>query len=284
MKILVAGATGAIGQMLLPLLVQHGYDVIGMTRRQERKALIQAMGAIPVVADVFNQELIYALIKEIQPDVIIHQLTSLSSWDFGENSKIRKEGTRNLVAAAQAAGVKRMIAQSISWAYEPGDSPAAEEVPLDYQAPFPRKTTIDGVAALESAVSEIPDHVILRYGTLYGPGTWYDKNGALAQKVMNGDMHSSDGVTSFLHVEDAARAALQALEWDTGTVNIVDHEPAAGTEWLPIYAELLQAPVPEYRPGRNPGERGALNARAITDYGWKPLYPSWRSGFEYLKN
>ncbi|WP_232699397.1 NAD-dependent epimerase/dehydratase family protein [Brevibacillus daliensis] len=249
-----------------------------MTRSTERKPFIQAMGAKAIVVDAFDREAILSVVEEVRPDVIIHQLTSLSNGNVEENASIRMEGTRNLVDAAHAAGVRRFIAQSISWAYEPGDHPASEEVSLDINAPMPRKTTIEGITALEGAVAEVPNHVILRYGTLYGPNTWYDKNGTMAEKVLLRQLHANDGVTSFLHVEDAANAALLALEWSTGPVNIVDNEPAAATHWLPVYADSLQAPVPEYQPG-NRGERGASNAKARNNYGWEPLYPTWRDGF-----
>lgn len=279
MKIFVAGSTGVIGRLLLPRLVRAGHEVIGMTHSTERKPFILALGAKAIVVDAFERDDIHAVIEEVRPDVVIHQLTSLSNWNLEDNARIRIEGTRNLVDAAQAAGVKRFIAQSISWAYEPGDHPASEDVPLDIQAPLPRKSTTDGIVALEDAVAEVPNHVILRYGMLYGPNTWYDKGGVMAGKVAQRQLHATDGITSFLHVEDAANAAMMALDWPTGPVNIVDNEPAAGKQWLPVYADALQAPAPEYQPGSNRGERGASNTKAKQDYGWVPLYPTWRSGF-----
>ena len=115
------------------------------------------------------------------------------------------------------------------------------ERPSDVQAPAPRKSTIDGIISLEHDVAQPPNHVILRYGMFYGPGTWYDANGVMAEKVRTRALPATDGVMSFLHVEDAANAVLQALDWPTGPVNIVDDEPAAGTSW-PVYADarLLQ--------------------------------------------
>lgn len=220
--------------------------------------------------------------KDIRPDVVIHQLTSLSDRNLQDNARIRIEGTRNLVDAALAAGVKRMIAQSIAWAYEPGDQPASEEDLLDMDALLPRKTSIDGIVALEQAVAEIPEHVILRYGMFYGPGTWYDIDGEMAKQVQNHQLLATDAVMSFLHVEDATYAALLALNWPSGPINIVDDEPAAGIDWLPIYAKALQAPAPEYQEGRQGWERGASNDKARTIYGWEPLYPSWRMGLRQL--
>ncbi len=268
-----------IGRLLLPKLVQAGHEVTGMTHNEERQPLIQALGARPVVVDAFDKEAILSVVGEARPDVIIHQLTSLSNWNLEDNSRIRIEGTRNLIDAAQAAGVERFISQSIAWAYEPGDRPATEAVPLDIQAPLPRKSTIDGITALEGAVAEMPHHVILRYGMFYGPETWYDKKGVMAQRVRQQQVKATDGITSFLHVEDAANAAVLALDWPAGPVNIVDDEPASGKEWLAIYADALQAPAPEYQPGSNRGERGASNAKARNEYGWLPLYPTWRTGF-----
>ncbi len=279
MKILVAGATGVIGRALLPMLVREGHEVIGMTRSDASKSLISEVGAAPLVADALDRESIMAALREARPDVVIHQLTSLSNYNVEDNARIRTIGTRNLVDASQAVGVRRMVAQSISWCYVPGNDPAAEEIPLDLEAPQPRKTTVDGVAALELAAAEMPEYVILRCGLLYGPGTWYDRNGLMAGKVRRKELKATEGVTSFLHVEDAARAAVAALAWPNGPVNVVDDEPAPGTEWLPLYAEAIGAPEPDIREGSGRGERGAANAKARKVYGWKPLYPTWREGF-----
>jgi len=279
MKIFVAGSTGVIGRSLLPKLVKAGHEVIGMTRNPEQSQVIAALGAKAIVADVFNRDEMIRAVGEVKPDVVIHQLTSLSNWNVTDNARIRIEGTRHLVDAAKKAGVKKIIAQSIAWAYEPGDRPATEEVSLDIQAQLPRKTTIDGIIALEGAVAEIPDHVILRYGTLYGPDTWYDSKGAMAEKARKRELPATDGVVSFLHVEDAANAAILALDWPAGTLNIVDDEPAPGTKWLPVYAETLQAPVPEIQSGSSGWERGASNAKARNKYGWEPKFPTWRLGF-----
>jgi nucleoside-diphosphate-sugar epimerase len=280
MKIFVAGATGVVGRLLLPILIRAGHEVIGMTHSEEKKGTILDMGARAIVADALDREEILTVIDEVRPEVVIHQLTSLSSRNFSDNTRIRMEGTRNLVDASLAAGVNRIIAQSISFAYEPGDNPATEEVPLDIHAPMPRRTTIDGVAALEKIVTEIPHYVILRYGLLYGPDSWYDMEGFMADQVRLKQLPATDGVSSFLHAEDAANAALLALDWPSGPVNVVDDEPASGMEWLPVYASALGAPTPDVQPGQsNRGERGASNAKARRDYGWNPFYPTWRTGF-----
>ncbi|WP_096466140.1 NAD-dependent epimerase/dehydratase family protein [Aneurinibacillus soli] len=280
MKIFVAGATGVIGRSLIPLLVQAGHEVTGMTHHTSHTNMIEEMGAKPRVADAFDRDAIFTALHETRPDVVIHQLTSLHAQSSADNAKIRIEGTRNLVDASHSVGVRRMIAQSISWAYEPGVAPATEEVPLDLDAPMPRQTTIAGIVALEKAVAEIPESVILRYGTLYGPGTWYDVHGMIAEQVHRKEMTATEGVSSFLHVEDAARTAFLALDWPSGPVNIVDDEPASGSLWLPAYASAIGAPEPAIQAGSNRGERGASNAKARTHYGWTPLHPTWREGFK----
>jgi len=215
---------------------------------------------------------------EVRPEVVIHQLTSLSNRDFAGTSRVRVEGTRNLVDASLAVGVKRMIAQSISWAYQPGEAPATEDVPLDIHSEMPRRRMVEAISVLESTVAQIPQHVILRYGSLYGPGTFYDNNGFVAQEVRSKNVQATDSVTSFLHVEDAAHVACLALNWASGPVNIVDDEPARGTEWIPIYAEALGAPNPEVHQESDGWERGASNAKARNDFKWKSLYPTWRTG------
>ncbi|WCN36560.1 NAD-dependent epimerase/dehydratase family protein [Aneurinibacillus uraniidurans] len=280
MKIFVAGTTGVIGRFLIPLLVEEGHEVSGMIRDESHVNKIIKMGVKPVVADAFDRDAVFAALQKSQPDIVIHQLTSLSTGSSVDNARIRIEGTRNLVDAAKSVGVKRMIAQSISWAYEDGDIPAAEEVPLDIHAPMPRKTTIDGIAALEEKVTEMPESVILRYGTLYGPGTWYAIDGIVADQVRRKELVATNGVSSFLHVEDAARAALLALDWPSGLVNIVDDSPAPGTLWLPAYASAIGAAQPSIQAGRNRGERGASNNKARNKYGWEPIYPSWSEGFK----
>ncbi|WP_405176479.1 NAD(P)-dependent oxidoreductase [Paenibacillus sp. FSL H8-0261] len=279
MKIFVAGAAGVIGRLLLPKLLEAGHEVVGMTHKEENRAFIEKCGAQAVIADVFDREAIFASIHKAQPEVVIHQLTSLSQRNFSDNSRIRIEGTRNIVDASLAAGVEQIIAQSISWAYEAGDVPATEETPLDLKALEPRRRTIEGIYSLEKAVAEIPNHVILRYGMLYGQGTWYDINGYMAEGIRQERMTATDAVVSFLHVEDAANAAVLALNWPSGPVNIVDDEPAKGLDWLSAYSDTIGAPAPNVQEGRAGWERGASNTKARMDYEWSPLYPSWRSGF-----
>jgi nucleoside-diphosphate-sugar epimerase len=278
MKIFLAGATGVVGRLLLPLLVEAGHKVVGTTRSAERTKQIAAAGGRPVVADALDREAIFTALLAERPDVVIHQLTDLSERDFSGNSRLRIEGTRNLVDAALAAGAHRMIAQSISWIYVPGHGPAHEDEPLDLGAPPPRNQTVAAVQSLEEAVAQMPVGVVLRYGLLYGPGTWYSRDGLVSQQMRRGEIVATDGVASFLHVTDAAQAAAQALEWPAGVVNIVDDAPAKGTDWAPVYAGLVGAPPPPMQPGAQGWERGASNDKA-RQLGWRPLYHVWREGF-----
>lgn len=280
MKIFVAGATGAIGRRLLPQLKAAGHEVVGTTRAREKASQLKALGAEPVVVDMFDRAGLATVLRETRPDVVIHQLTDLSGRNFQGNSRLRREGTRNLVDAARAARVRQMIAQSISWVCIPGNEPADERVPLDLKAADPaRQRTIEAVKELEDAVAEMEHGTVLRYGLLYGPGTWYAPDGLLADQVRQGKMTANPGVDSFVHVDDAARAALLALDWPAGIVNIVDDEPAPGTVWLPIYAKLLKAPAPPTSEDHAPWARGSSNKKARQQLGWQPLYPHWREGF-----
>ncbi|MGI5166864.1 NAD-dependent epimerase/dehydratase family protein [Spirillospora sp. CA-253888] len=273
MKIFLAGATGVVGRQLIPLLVEAGHQVVGTTRRPERAADLSALGADPVVVDALDGAALAVAVAAARPDAIVHQLTDLSAEDFAANSRLRIEGTRNLVEAAKAAGVETMVAQSIAWLYRPGETPAVETDPLD-----PTLPPYEGVAALEEAVAEMPRGVVLRYGALYGPGTWYAPDGAIADRVRAGSLALTPAWTSFVHVDDAAAAALAALEWPSGPVNIVDDEPATSAEWLPVYSAALGAPTPGTARHAAATGRAVSNARA-KELGWKPLVASWRTGF-----
>lgn len=273
MKILVAGATGAIGRRLVPLLVEAGHEVSGTTRRAERAQGLTRAGAKPIVVDVFDAAALRDAVAADRPDVIVHQLTDLSAEDFAANGRLRVEGTRNLIDAAKAAGVETTIAQSIAWVYAGGGTAAVEEDPLDPAAP-PYK----GVAALEDAVGSMPRGIVLRYGALYGPGTWYAPDGAIADRVRAGELARTPAWTSFIHVDDAAAAALSALNWPAGPFNVVDDEPATAADWLPVYSAAIEAPpAPIARHAAATG-RPISNAKA-KGMGWKPQYASWRNGF-----
>jgi nucleoside-diphosphate-sugar epimerase len=279
MRVFVAGATGAVGRRLLPLLLERGHEVIAATRRPEKLAKLSVRG---VLLDLLDRDAVLGAVRNVKPDVVVHQVTDLANRDLEANARVRITGTRNLVDAARSASVRRMVAQSIAFAYGPGQAPARESDPLDLDAPQPRRRTVEGVVALEKVVAEMPEGVTLRYGTLYGEGTWYSPGGAVAESVRTGRLRATSGVTSFLHVDDAALAAVAALDWTPGVVNIVDDEPAPGTGWVPYLAALLGAPPPPPGGHAEPWERGATNARARKELGWTPRWPSWRNGFRKL--
>ena len=281
MKILVAGATGAIGRFLVPQLHRDGHEVTAITRRSEHLPLIEQMGARAMIANALDRDAMINVLAEVRPQVVYHQLTALADRDFSSNMRLRVHDTKNLVDASKAAGVEHLIAQSIAFGYEPGDQPATETTRMDTHSEGTRKTTVDGIMSLERAVAEIPSHVVLRYGTLYGPGTWYDQEGFLAQQMRDQSFVATDGLTSFVHVQDAADAALCTLNWPPGPVNIVDDEPARGRHWIPVYAGLLRLPVPTIANAGAAWERGASNTRARTQYGWTPFFASWRTGFKH---
>jgi nucleoside-diphosphate-sugar epimerase len=279
-RILLAGATGVVGRRLVPLLVGSGHHVTALTRRPERVPELRAAGADPAVVDVRDAAALGAAVRDIAPEVVVHQLTDLGSADLAANAELRVTGTRNLVDAALAAGARRVVAQSIAWAYAGGDSPADEDTPLDLDAPEPRATTVRGVAALEAAVREAPEWVVLRYGMFHGPGTWFAPDGLRAADALAGRLVADRDVTSFLHVDDAAAAAVAALEWPSGAVNVCDDEPAAALDWVPAFCASVGAPPPPVSDApRRRWARGADNRRAREQLGWTPRHRSWRRGF-----
>ena len=217
--IFVAGASGVIGRRLVPLLCRRGYDVVGTTRSGARAAELERLGAAPIVVDVFDREAIARAVAAVQPGVIIHQLTDLSEGLAPEqpgerharNARLRTEGTRNLVLAAQAAGLRRFIAQSIVWVCAPGPEPHTESDLLDLAAEGTRAVVVQGVAALERAVLETPpiEGIVLRYGWFYGPGA-----------------RETPGGTPGVHVDAAAHAAVLAIDRGApGVYNVA--EPSA---------------------------------------------------------
>jgi nucleoside-diphosphate-sugar epimerase len=307
MKIFVAGATGAIGQALVPRLVGVGHEVFGTTRSETKKMALYDLGAEPVLVDALNPDQVATAVAEVQPDVIIHELTSITNVDlrhfdrsFAPTNRLRTEGTDHLLSAGRAVGVKRFIAQSYAgWPYARTGGPVkTEDDPLD---PHPPRSMHEGLAALqhlEKAVvgADWTTGIVLRYGGLYGPGTSLAEGGEQFEMVRKrryplvGD---AAGVWSFVHVEDAADATVATVErGERGIYNIVDDEPAPVNEWLPVLADRLGAKKPMRLPrfvGRMAaGEaavmmmtetRGASNAKAKRELGWEPAHPTWREGF-----
>jgi nucleoside-diphosphate-sugar epimerase len=280
MRVFVAGASGVIGRRVTRLLLDHGHQVTGLTRRPAEAAAIEKSGAQAIVGDVYDAEALTETLRAAHPDVVMHQLTDLSGGDRTANARVREVGTRNLVDAALAAGVRRVIAQSIAWAYEPGSAPATEDVPLDLHSDAVRQSTVSGIATLETAVRDVPEWVVLRYGMFYGPDTWYTTGGLMATAAQNGQLPATADVTSFVHVDDAATAAVAALEWPSAAVNICDDEPAAGYDWTPLFCQSVGAPGPSRSDSERTGwARGADNNYARKNLDWSPQWPSWRDGF-----
>jgi nucleoside-diphosphate-sugar epimerase len=279
MRVFIAGGTGVIGRGLVPMLVSAGHTVIGTARGDDGARTLQALGGEPVIVDVLDHDAVVEAVRGARPDAVVHQLTALSARSFDANSALRVHGTRNLVEAALAAGTRRLVAQSIAWAYVPGDAPAVETEPLDLDADEPRSLTVSGVASLESAVAELAEPVVLRYGTLYGPGTWYANDGLFADQVRAGRLPADESVTSFLHIDDAARACCLALDWEPCTANVCDDDPATAAEWVPLFAQAVDAPEPTTQRGRPDWARGADNHFARHTLGWTPRFMTWRDGF-----
>jgi nucleoside-diphosphate-sugar epimerase len=309
MKVLVAGATGALGKQLVPLLVARGHQVTGMTRSDSKREAVLDLGATPAVADALDAEQVARVVAEAEPEVIVHELTALSGdfdlrhFDrtFAETNRLRTEATDHLLAAGRAVGVKRFVAQSYAgWPAErTGGRVKTEDDPLDPAPPKAVQSTLDAIRYLESAVTSADwtEGVVLRYGGFYGPGTSLGPEGGemieAVRKRKFPVVGSGAGVWSFIHIADAAEATVAAIEHGRrGIYNIVDDEPAPVADWLPAAASAVGAPSPRHVPrwlGRIlAGEavavmmtevRGASNAKAKRELGWAPKHPSWREGF-----
>jgi nucleoside-diphosphate-sugar epimerase len=306
-KVFVAGASGVIGRRLVPMLIEHGHQVTGMTRSAEHAQRLGELGAEPAVCDAFDADDLRAKMAAVEPQVVVNELTDLPTAfnprrmaeQLEPNNRVREEGTRNLVDAALAAGARRMVAQSIAFAYpHTGDGLKTEDDPLFDDAPEPWGRSVQALHVLEDAVTKTEglEGVVLRYGFFYGPGSAYDSDGYYAREVRRRRfpiVGHGGGVFSFVHVDDAAAATVAAVEGGApGIYNVTDDEPAPLREWLPAYAEALGAKKPRRVPkwiarlaaGQYTTQlatelRGASNAHAKADLGWTPRYPSWREGF-----
>lgn len=314
MKVFVAGATGAVGAQLVPQLAAAGHSVIGMTRSPAKADALRALGAQPVVADALDPDAVARAVAETEPEVIVHQLTALSSQPglrdmrnperlVAPTSRLRTEGTDHLLAAGRAAGIRRFVAQSIvaigTYA-RTGGPVKTEDDPPDLDVPAKGRSGTDAIRYLEDAVCGIDwaEGIALRYGAFYGPGTGMsaDPDALLTRAIRKrrfpiiGD---GGGIWSFVHIEDVAAATVAAVDrGGPGVYNVVDDEPAPVREWLPFLAEQLGAKEPRRVP-RLVAElltgkalalqmtevRGASNAKARSELGWKPRWPSWRIGF-----
>ena len=305
MRVFVAGATGAIGRQLVPRLVARGHEVHGITRSELKKAMLEDLGAVPVVADALDADQVAEAVAMARPEAIVHELTAIEGLDprhfdrdFALTSRLRTEGTNHLLSAGQAVGVERFVAQSHILAYaRTGGTVKTEEDPVETSPAREMRQSVAAIRHLEEAVlgATWTEGIVLRYGHFYGPGTSMAPDGQLPEMIRKRKfplVTPGSGVWSFIHVADAADATVAAVEHGIrGIYNIVDDDPAPVTEWLPALARELGAKEPMRVPrfvGRLfAGEagvvmmnefRGASNAKAKRELGWQPSHPTWREG------
>jgi len=305
LKVLVAGATGAVGLSLIPALLARDHNVAGLARNP---GAVEPLGALPIQADALDRETVIRCVKDFRPDAVIHQLTALPSTmdlvrfdrTFEQTNRLRTEGTDILLEAARAAGASRFIAQSFcGWPYaRTGSSVKTEADELDPTPPARLRTTLDAIRRLETTVAEARDvhGAVLRYGGFYGPNTHLGRGGSMTEQVRRrrvpliGD---GGGVWSFCHIADVADATVRAAEGDAaGVFNVVDDDPAPVATWLPFLAKTMGAPpprripmwiarliLPEHLRSIMTEARGGSNELFRRTFDWAPKYPSWRKGF-----
>lgn len=308
MKVLVAGAAGVIGAQLVPRLLAGGHEVVGMTRSAGKAAAIEAAGARAVVADALDPDQVARAVAAAEPEAIVHELTALAGGDFDLRNfdryfeltnRLRTEATDHLLSAGRAVGVRRFLAQSFAgWPSERSGGPVkSEEDPFDPAPAAPMRRSFAAIEHLEQAVlgAEWTEGIVLRYGGFYGPGTTMAPGGEHLEVIRKRKfpiVGDGAGVWSFVHVGDAADATVAALDRGSrGIYNVVDDEPSPVREWLPEVSRQLGAKPPRRVPrwvGRLlAGEaavvmmtevRGASNAKAKRELGWRPAHPSWRQG------
>jgi nucleoside-diphosphate-sugar epimerase len=303
MRVLVAGATGAIGRQLVPQLIAAGHQVSATTRSPEKTGSLRAAGADPYVLDGLDGAAVGEIVAQAKPDVIVHEMTAIPAdfnfrkfhEAFAVTNKLRTSGLDHLLAAAQAAGVQRFIAQSFAGFpnMRAGGPVKTEEDPLDPNPPAGMREGFAALGYLERAVTSAPlAGIALRYGGLYGPGA-SDVMVRMVRRRQVPIIGSGAGVWSFLHVADAAAATVAAVGHGApGIYNVTDDEPATVTEWLPVLARCAGAKPPLRLPGwlgrLVAGDaaltvmtqaRGSSNAKAKRELGWTPIWPTWREGF-----
>jgi 2-alkyl-3-oxoalkanoate reductase len=300
MRVFVTGASGAIGSRLVPQLIDAGHEVIGTHHSPASADLLRTLGAKPVMVDLLDARAVRKAVLEAEPDAIVHEATALANAKFGRNfdkvfamtNALRTKGTDALLAAAQEAGVRRFVAQSFaSFRYVREGGPVkTEDDPLDPAPPANAKRSFAAMNYLERVVTEAGG-IVLRYGVFYGAA-----NDGLIEPVRKRQypiVGDGGGITSWIHLEDAAAATVLALKHDGPAIySIVDDEPAPVREWLPVLAEALGAKPPRRFPTwlarlfageaavvMGTQARGASNAKAKRELGWTPRYPTWRTGF-----
>lgn len=299
MRVFVAGASGALGSHLVPQLIAAGHEVIGTHNSPASAQLVQALGAEPVRLDLLDARAVRQAVLDSRPDAIVHQATALADVTFGRNmdkvftttNRLRTEGTDALLAAAGDAGVRRFVAQSFApYRYTQGAPIRSEADPVETVAPKNMQRTADAINYIEDATTAFGG-IALRYGGFYGAA-----NDALIEPVRKRQfpiVGAGGGFFPWIHLDDAAAATVLALEHDGPAIyNIVDDEPAAIRDWLPVLAEALGAKRPRRVPAwlarlvAGPAAvllgtqaRGVSNAKAKRELGWTPRYASWRTGF-----
>jgi nucleoside-diphosphate-sugar epimerase len=308
MRIFLAGATGAIGTRLLPMLIDDGHEVVAMTRTAAKADALRAAGALPVVADGLDRDAVVGAVAGAEPEVVIQQQTALAgkpnlrdfdAW-FAQTNRLRTEGTEHLLAGARAAGARRLIVQSYAgWTYERAGGPVkTEDDPLDPDPPRHQRASLAAMRQMEDMVLNAREleGVVLRYGGFYGKGSSVAPDAEYGEQIRGRKfpiVGDGGGIWSFIHLHDAATATLAALTQarPRQIYNIVDDEPVAVSEWLPAMARLLGGGRPRHVPtwvGRLAvGEvgvsmmtriRGASNAKAKRELVWAPRYPTFREG------
>jgi len=300
MRVFVAGASGALGRRLVPQLIAAGHDVIGTHTTPGRADLLRALGAKPVRLDLLDARAVRKAVLESEPEAVVHEATALADATWGRNfdkvfvrtNELRTKGTDALLAAAQEAGVRRFVAQSFaSYRYVREGGPVkTEDDPLDPAPPANARKSFAAMAYLDRTVPAAGG-TILRYGLFYGA-----RNDGLIEPVRKRQypiIGEGGGITSWIHLDDAAAATVLALEREGPAIyNVVDDDPAPVREWLPVLAKALGAKPPRRFPTwlarlvageaavvMGTDARGASNAKAKRELGWTPRYPSWRAGF-----
>ena len=303
MKIFVAGGTGAIGRPLLAKLLAKGHTLVALTRSPEKAQALVQQGIESAIADVFDSDAVNAVVSRAQPEVVIEQLTALPRTYTPEsmnaaaalNNRIRLEGGANVLAAAQAAGVRRYLRQSIAFWAIPGPGLADEDTPLAFDASPAVAAGAREITELEHRLLENPnmEGIGLRYGFFYGPGTWFNPDGDVTRQVRQQQfpiIGNGEGVWSWLHIEDAASATIAAAErGNPGIYLIANDQPLPVHEWLPAFARRLNAPPPPQVSVEDALEkdggadavyygtemRGVSNAKAKRDLNFQPRALEW---------